>query len=389
MHKFTLLPQELQSAVFKHLKRDREALKVCSVVCHAWRDLASPHIFRTIRLDSEASFNILNILPSILTLVREVKVYSLPAECVALFLTKILPRLQWLQGLDIRFAVPNCLYDDLPLNTRRAISETLSISSFTSLVLAGVKFTSILVFQELFSTSPSLKRLRITDFSFQSNPVLSISHSEATSRARLEELTLLRGCLEGEWLCHPLCSLDLSSLRSLWVGGQPNQTPTLQLLKLAGPSLKEVHFDGVKISDYRNAIDLSNNPNLSSIGFTHEYSFLPRNCPIPTVELTFGTVHPNARPTTFVLSWFVDPLLGQRGLSEILPTPEELDYGQWKRLAPFFASDPRFSSLQKVELTLYYAEAWSEETAISYLEIAIKESQMTARGAEVSYKTIF
>ncbi|KAG6907043.1 hypothetical protein DXG01_010814 [Tephrocybe rancida] len=401
---FSALPEELRTYVFTEIQDDQPALTSCSLVCKDWHARAAPHIFRTLVLSKGAHFSglraILDGPPSrAISSIRDLTLDPLPIEHAAT-IAKALTTTVRLESLTLGYcpqwgAIPDVLRD--------ALKATIQLPSLTALAFKhSMTMIPRSALQELFTGSTALKQLTMTGTKHVPPTIIPVHlplrvNSDSAPRARIDVFNLEGG--EGplfEWLCSPGCSLDMSGLQCLNFTRHSDSSAASRLLKLAGPSLEELHFS---IIHPEGGLDLSHNPRLRKLSFdcTNTHYISPGCCPPSCLHSTLATIHPDAQITELNLNLFVDtpfPDIDESNEQQDTGTPDPRirywDYSPWERLAQYFTTDSRFSALKNVTIEVGYdvADQAAYEDMDPYRDIAMQKSKLAFLQADVDFEMV-
>ena len=83
---FRALPLELADAILEHASHDKATLSACTLVSHAWRNLARPHLFSSLTVACQETFDdfddFLGSHPDIARLVRRLELQPLGKDII-------------------------------------------------------------------------------------------------------------------------------------------------------------------------------------------------------------------------------------------------------------------------------------------------------------------
>ncbi|KAG6852679.1 hypothetical protein C0991_009962 [Blastosporella zonata] len=255
-----LLPFELIDLVLDFITEGCD-WRACSLVSVGWRAPAQIRIFR--HTYAETSPQCLRLYYTLLHSPHLGEYIRYPAfkidnKITAQLASAIIPFLKRILRLFVfcgQWTWPGDRPHELSNIIAEPIYSALCKQPLHSLWLEGCSFANADL-QEFFAHAPHLEDLYIKGFTsraFDNRPLIT------ATRTKLKNLTValtVESYLLGEWLCNPLCSLDLSDLQYLnieYVPDYNDQIVTLisKLLKVVGRSVTDVILKRIKVDSSR------------------------------------------------------------------------------------------------------------------------------------------
>lgn len=201
------LPQELVDDIVDRLRDDPKALKVCSLICHAFCARSRTHSFRTISLaDEKRCTNFCDLLRKSLYISRSVAVLHVSTYSVVKMLLDFEILGSFVNLHSATFRTVN--FDGLPYHCFSAIS------SIRNITLAGVTFRDIVHLSTSLSYLTLLKKMDIYVITIHVAGQARPNSNSAVRRPRVQELKLSCNLRDGPVL-EALANGDLISLRGL------------------------------------------------------------------------------------------------------------------------------------------------------------------------------
>ncbi|KAK0211633.1 hypothetical protein IW262DRAFT_351562 [Armillaria fumosa] len=201
------LPQELIDDIVDRLHDDPKALKVCSLICHAFCARSRRHSFRTVSLvDGKRRADFCDLFQKSLYISRSVVVLHVSTNSVVETLLdfEILGSFVNLHSVTFRTVD----FDGLPYHCFSAIS------SIRSIILAGVTFRDIVHFSTSLSYLTLLKKMDIYVITIKVAEQTLPNSNGGVRRPRVQALKLSCNLHDGPVL-EALANGDLISLRGL------------------------------------------------------------------------------------------------------------------------------------------------------------------------------
>ncbi|KAK0439617.1 hypothetical protein EV421DRAFT_1905905 [Armillaria borealis] len=203
------LPQELVDDVVDRLHDDPKALKVCSLVCHAFCARSRRHIFRTVSLVNEKRcIDFCDLCQKSLYISRSVAILHVSTNSVVekLLKSKLLGSFVILHSATFRTVDFDT--DRLPYHCFSAIS------SIRSITLAGVTFRDIVHFSTSLSYLTLLKKMNVYAIDIRLAGQVLPNSNGTVRRPRVQDLKLSCNLRDGPVL-EAFANGDLISLRGL------------------------------------------------------------------------------------------------------------------------------------------------------------------------------
>ncbi|KAK0211353.1 hypothetical protein DFS33DRAFT_373605 [Desarmillaria ectypa] len=246
------LPQELVDDIVDRLHDDSEALKVCSLICHAFCARTRGHTFRTVSLVNEKRcIDFCSLCQKSLYISRSVAVLHVSTTNVVKMLLEfeLLGLFANLHSATFR----SVDFDGLPYHC------FATISSIQSITLAGVTFLDIVHFSTSLSYLTSLKKMNVYTIRLVGQAVPNLNG--AVRCPRVQDLKLSCNLRDGPVL-EAFANGDLISSKSLRILSTvfcPQNISHLERL-IQTPSLQVLRVTGLQPADLgsRNPLSLGN-----------------------------------------------------------------------------------------------------------------------------------
>jgi len=275
------LPQELADHIIDHLHDNPQALRSCSLVCHAWLPTSRIHLFSKVTFRESPDgcpsnelckrlYTLLSSSPDIIPHIHELEItegalfgasgYPAGVPSTTWVATeRTLPRLlKMLTHLKrLEFGAQTTLYwGTLPPTLQNALYHAFKLPSLTYVRLKSWSFPTFAVLADLLSCCQNLKGLSLSStivgdggeagnaLTPASGGAIEVGDDDRTRRSSLEFLTIDYvdfGSL-GHWLLSQRSAIEIKGLRELRVAHFHDVTAIERLLAVTGSSLEHFHL---------------------------------------------------------------------------------------------------------------------------------------------------
>lgn len=246
-------PLDLVDQLIQNLDNSQDAMRSCALVSTQWLPLARYHIFRTIRFNNpqlgvlDRSIprlqSVLEKNPDLSKLIRELSI-NWSVALAALIVDKIdLASMSRLETISFNFISWVQVSEDAV----NIVGTIFELPSLKHLTLHSVTFENVEQFASFFHLCRSnVEMLTFTDVVFVRECDLDTAMKELEigdqPRVALKSLKLSRGSLGHivPWFLHTNCPISLRTLQHLAFDGESRLPVLVELLRVAGPSLKSL-----------------------------------------------------------------------------------------------------------------------------------------------------